>query len=198
MRPFSSIPHDSNFGNARLVQVRTARTAGMNGDWPFAYCFRPQRPVSASQTQSVNNRFKSGKSRSPLTKKSKRWQSSSPGHLPFHTCRRASLGSKCKHPSTCQPQSARKDHDEFSSLQRKGEDDDQVTSPDHLTAFDIAARRWRSPIGAPQSGQHGLSCLLMLRLRPHQRHAEWPRSCFGGLRHGSGLSPALSRNTTMS
>ena len=31
-------------------------------------------------------------------------------------------------------------HDEFSSLQRKGEDDDQVTSPDHVTAFDIAAR----------------------------------------------------------
>jgi hypothetical protein len=69
-----------------------------------SYCFRSQRPVSASQTQSVNNRFRSGKSASPLTKKSKRSQSSSPGHLPFHACRRASFGSKCKHPSACQPQ----------------------------------------------------------------------------------------------
>jgi hypothetical protein len=33
----------------------------------------------------VNRRFKSGKSGSPLTKKFKRSQSSSPGHLPLHS-----------------------------------------------------------------------------------------------------------------
>ena len=102
-----------------------------------AHCFRSHRPLSASQTQSVNRRFRSGKSGSPLTKKPKRWQSSSPGHLPFHACRRASLGSKCRHPSACQPQCGQR------SMSHSG--------------------RWRSPIGAPQSGQ-GLSCLLMLPL----------------------------------
>ena len=44
-----------------------------------AYCFRSHRCVSVSQTQSVNRRLRSGKSGSPLTKKPKRSQSSSPG-----------------------------------------------------------------------------------------------------------------------
>ena len=65
-----------------------------------------------------------------------------------------------------------------------------MTSPDHVTAFDIAARAMAFGDSCAAIRQHGLSCLLMLRLRPHQRHAEWPLSCFGGLRHGSGLSPA--------
>jgi hypothetical protein len=50
-----------------------------------AYCSRSQRCASASQTQSVNRRLRSGKSGSPLTKKFSRSQSSSPGHLPVHT-----------------------------------------------------------------------------------------------------------------
>ena len=58
------------YENDNLVQVRTARTADMNGDClrhvPPLYCFRSQPLVSASQTQSVNNRFRSGRSASPL------------------------------------------------------------------------------------------------------------------------------------
>jgi hypothetical protein len=99
-----------------------------------AYCFRSQRRVSASQTQSLNRRFRSGKSGSSLTKKFKRSQSSSPGHLPFHACRRASFGSKCEQPSACQPQCGQR----------------SMSQPS----------RWRSPMATPQSG-HGPSFLLM-------------------------------------
>jgi hypothetical protein len=53
------------------------------------YCFRSHRPLSASQTQSVNNRLRSGKSASPLTKKSKRSQSSSPGFAAHRSGRSA-------------------------------------------------------------------------------------------------------------
>ncbi len=101
----------------------------------LAHCFHSQRPVSASQTQSVNNRFKSGWSGSSLTRKPKRSQSSSPGHLPVYTCRRGSSAWKCAHPSAAQPQCGQR----------------STSQPS----------RWRSPTGAPQSG-HGLSCLCML------------------------------------
>jgi hypothetical protein len=84
--------------------------------------------VSASQTQSVNNRFRSGKSGSPLTKKPNRSQSSSPGHLPFHTSRRGSSPWKCAQPSADQPQCGKR----------------SISQP----------ARWCSPMGAPQSG-HG-------------------------------------------
>jgi hypothetical protein len=107
----------------------------------YAICFRSQRCATASQTQSVNNRFRSGKSGSPLTKKSNRSQSSSPGHSPFQTSRRGSFGSKCKQPSACQPQRGQR----------------SMSQP----------ARWRSPIRAPQSGQ-GPSFLRRLPC-PHQQ-----------------------------
>jgi hypothetical protein len=91
--------------------------------------------ASASQTQSVNNRFSSGKPGSPLTKKFNRSQSSSPGHFPFHTSRRGSSAWKCAQPSACQPQCGQR----------------SMSQP----------ARWRSPIRQPQSGQ-GPSFLLML------------------------------------
>jgi hypothetical protein len=99
-----------------------------------AHCFRSHRCASASQTQSANNRFRSGKSGSPLTKKSKRSQSSSPGHLPVHTRRRGSSAWKCAQPSADQPQCGQR----------------SISQP----------VRWRSPMGAPQSG-HVASFLLV-------------------------------------
>ncbi len=99
------------------------------------HCFRSHRPESASQTQSESSRFRSGKSGSSLTRKPKRSQSSSPGHLPVHTCRRGSSAWKCAQPSAAQPQCGQR----------------STSQPS----------RWRSPMGAPQSGQ-GLGCLLML------------------------------------
>ena len=94
---------------------------------PTLYCFRSQRCVSASQTQSVNRRLRSGKSGSPLTWKPKRSQSSSPGHLPVHTSRRGSSAWKCAQPSAAQPQCGQR----------------SMSQP--------LLRRW--PIAAPQSGQ---------------------------------------------
>jgi hypothetical protein len=66
----------------RLAGILQADNLGTFVPRFYAICFRSQRCASASQTQSVNNQFRSGKSGSPLTKKPKRSQSSSPGHLP--------------------------------------------------------------------------------------------------------------------
>jgi hypothetical protein len=95
-----------------------------------AQCRRSQRPVSASQTQSVNKRLDQG---SPDHRCCS--QSSSPGHLPFHTCRRGSSAWKCAQPSADQPQCGQRSMSQ--------------------------SARWHSPMGAPQSGQ-GPRLLLML------------------------------------
>jgi hypothetical protein len=61
----------------------------------------PLPPLRAgSQAQSLNNRFRSGKSGSSLTKKFNRSQSCSSGHLPAHACRRGLSAWKCAQPRT--------------------------------------------------------------------------------------------------
>ena len=116
-----------------LSQIREGEKAG-------AHCFRSHRPASPSQTHSLNNLFRSGNSGSSLTRKPRRSQSSSPGHLPVHTCRRGSSGWKCAQPSAAQPQCGQR----------------STSQPS----------RWRSPTGAPQSGQSP-SFLLMNTYRAH-------------------------------
>jgi len=126
-------PDKSKFGTwigtSRSLQVPSSKYSPYGGP----HCFRSHRPVSASQTQSENSRFRSGKSGSSLTRKPKRSQSSSPGHLPVHACRRGSSPWKCAQPNACHPQCGQR----------------STSQPS----------RWRSPMGVPQSG-HGLSCLL--------------------------------------
>jgi hypothetical protein len=93
---------------ARIEEAEVGRAKRARWDLDRgAHCFRSHRCVSASQTQSVNNRFRSGKSGAPLTKKPKRSQSSSPGHLPVHACRRGSSAWKCGHPSAVQQRRSR-------------------------------------------------------------------------------------------
>jgi hypothetical protein len=138
-------------------RMQKSQRAG-DGAWAAtaAYCFRSQRPVSASQAQSLNRRFRSGKSGSSLTRKPKRSQSSSPGHLPVHTCRRGSSPWKCAQPST--------DRNAYSVQHRRRRD---------------GVRRWArcNPGRAGQNGPAGnLQFCDSGHLHPRQSVRRWRRT----------------------
>ena len=109
---------------------------------------------SAFHTHSANRRLISGSERSPLTKKRRRSQSTSPGHLPSHGWRRGSFASNPTHPNACPPQCGQRS-----------------TSQPSLCF---------SPTWAPQSGQFFI-VLAPVACRPvlvRERQAENQRQSF--------------------